>query len=87
MEKVLISLPRELLSDIDREAQRRHMSRSAFLRSAAVHELGLRAPEEIEAALAAGRQAMAELGPLSATDLLATEKRARDERDRRRFGR
>ncbi len=84
---MLISLPRELLTDIDREAQRRHVSRSAFIRSAAVHELGLRAPEELEAALAAGRQAMAELRPFSTTDLLATEKRARDERDRRHFGR
>lgn len=87
MEKVLISLPADLLADIDREVQRRGLSRSAFLRKAAVHELGWRDPEEIEAALAKGRAAMADLGPFDSTELIAAEKRARDDRDRRRFGR
>ena len=68
MAKVLISLPRDLLDDIDREAERRGMSRSAFLRRAATHELGWRDPEEIEAALAAGRAAMADFGPFNAAE-------------------
>ena len=87
MAKVLISMPEDLLADIDRETEVRGMSRSAFLRRAAVHEIGWRDPEEIEAALAAGRAAMAELGPFDSTELLAAEKRARDERDSRRFRR
>jgi Arc/MetJ-type ribon-helix-helix transcriptional regulator len=86
MAKVLFSLPSDLLADIDREAANRGMSRSAFLRKAVTHELGWRDPEEIEAALAAGRAALAGLGPFDSTELVAAEKRARDERDRRRFG-
>ena len=85
MAKVLISLPSDLLADIDREVERRGTSRSAFLRTAAVHELGWRDPDEIEAALAAGRAAMADLGPFDSAELIAEERRAHDERDRRRF--
>jgi predicted transcriptional regulator len=85
--KVLISMPSDLLADIDREAEARGMSRSAFLRRAVTHELGWRDPEEIEAALAMGRAALADLGPFDSAELLAEEKQARDERDRRRFGR
>jgi metal-responsive CopG/Arc/MetJ family transcriptional regulator len=76
MEKVLISLPQDLLADIDREAQRRAMSRSAFLRRAAVHELGWRDPEEIEAAMAVGQAAMADFGPF---DAAAEIRRMRDD--------
>ena len=65
---MLISLPKELLADIDREAERRGLSRSAFLRRAATHELGWRDPEEIEAAMAAGQAAMADFGSFNAAE-------------------
>jgi metal-responsive CopG/Arc/MetJ family transcriptional regulator len=76
MEKVLISLPQELLADVDREAERRQVSRSAFLRRAALHELKWRDPEEIEAAMAAGQAAMADFGPFDAAEEI---RRMRDE--------
>lgn len=85
MAKVLISLPGDLLADIDREAEVRGLTRSAFLRRAAVHELGWRDPDELEAALEAGRAAIADLGPFDSAELIAEERRAHDERDRRRF--
>jgi len=84
MAKVLISLPQELLADIDQEVDRRGTSRSAFLRTAAVHELGWRDPEEIEAALAEGQAALAGLGPAEAAEEIARDRRERDARDRRR---
>jgi len=87
MAKVLISMPENLLADIDREADRRGLSRSAFLRNAAQREIGWRDPKDIEAAMTAGQAAMADLGPFDSTELIAADKRARDERDRRRFGR
>lgn len=39
--KVMVSFPDDLLSALDREAQRRHTSRSALLQGAARRELGL----------------------------------------------
>ncbi len=83
MEKVLISLPRELLDDIDHEAERRGLSRSAFMREAATKALKWRDPEEIEAALAAGRAAMAGLGPFDAAEEIARTRRERTQRDQR----
>lgn len=83
MEKVLISLPKELLDDIDREAHRRGLSRSAFLRDAATRELRWRDPQEIEAALAAGRAAMAGLGSFDAAEEIARTRRERTQRDQR----
>ena len=84
MAKVLISLPEDLLADIDREAKARGMSRSAFLRKAALHEIGWRDPEELEAALAAGQALLAGLGPANAAEEVARDRRERDARDRRR---
>jgi metal-responsive CopG/Arc/MetJ family transcriptional regulator len=84
MAKVLISLPDDLLADIDREAEARGMNRSAFLRKAALHEIGWRDPEELEAALAAGQAILAGLGPADAGEEVARDRRERDARDRRR---
>ena len=83
MEKVLITLPADLLADIDREADARGLSRSAFLRKAALHELRWRNPARIEAALAAGQAAAAGLGPADAAEEIARTRRERTERDRR----
>ena len=82
MTKVLISLPGDLLTDIDREADRRGLSRSAFMRRAAEREIRWRDPEEIMAALARGQAAMAGLGPADAAEEIARTRRERDARDR-----
>jgi Arc/MetJ-type ribon-helix-helix transcriptional regulator len=46
MAKVMISLPDELLERIDRAAERRQLTRSGFLRTAARRELGERSGRE-----------------------------------------
>ena len=82
MAKVLISMPENLLTDIDREAARRGLTRSAFLRKAAHREIGWRDPKEVEAALARGRAALAGLGPADAAEEIARTRRERTEHDR-----
>lgn len=42
MSKVMVSLPEELIHEIDQEAQRRSISRSALLATAARRELARR---------------------------------------------
>jgi len=83
MTKVLISLPEDLLADIDLEADRRGLSRSAFMSTAARHELRWRDPARIQAALAQGQAALAGLGPSDAAEEIARTRRERTERDRR----
>ena len=83
MEKVLITLPADLLADIDREADARGLSRSAFLRDAAQHQLRWRNPARVEAALARGQAALAGVGPADAAEEIARTRRERTERDRR----
>ena len=51
MAKVLVSLPDDLLAEIDKEATRRHTSRSGFLAEAARTEIDRNAPETLEAAI------------------------------------
>jgi metal-responsive CopG/Arc/MetJ family transcriptional regulator len=82
MTKVLISLPESLLSDIDREADRRGLSRSAFMRKAAEREIRWRDPARVAAAMARGQAALAGLGPADAAEEIARTRRERDERDR-----
>lgn len=82
--KVLISLPDELLTRIDREAERRSSTRSAFLQQAARRELGWPDPAALDAALARGRAALAGAGAFESADLIRSERDSRDARDRRR---
>ncbi len=84
MTKVLISVPDALLSDIDREATTRGVSRSRFLREAALRELGWPDPRTLETALQRGRGALADAAAFESAELIAAERRARDVRDRRR---
>jgi len=82
--KVMVSLPEDLLSRIDRIAAERHTSRSAFLQEAARRELGWPDPAVIEAALERGRTALAGSGSFESADLIRAEREARDAGDRRR---
>ncbi len=84
MAKVLVSVPDELLERIDREAERRRSSRSAFLRQAARRELGWPDPLALDAALARGRAALAGTEAFESADVIRSERDSRDARDRRR---
>lgn len=84
MPKVMISMPDELLARIDREADARRSSRSAFLQEAARRELGWPDPAEIDAALERGRTALAGAGGFESAKLIRAERDAREKRDRRR---
>lgn len=82
--KVMVSIPDELLERIDREADERGTSRSAFLQEAAQRELGWPDPARVDAALERGRAALAGVGSFEAAELIRAEREERDARDRRR---
>lgn len=75
MAKVMVSLRDELLTAIDAEAKRRATSRSAFLATAARHELSRRDSEIVEAAIARSEQRFRLAGSFEAADIV------RDDRD------
>lgn len=82
--KVMVSMPDELLKRIDRAADERGTSRSAFLQEAARRELGWPDPTVIDAALERGRTALRNVGRFESADLIRADRKARDDRDRRR---
>jgi len=82
--KVMVSIPEDLLERIDRAADRRRTTRSAFLQEAARRELGWPDPAVIDAALERGRAALVGAGGFEAAELIRAEREARDARDRRR---
>ncbi len=84
MAKVLISMPDELLARVDREADRRGVTRSGFLQDAAQRELGWPDPVALDAALDRGRAALVSVGAFESAELIRGERDARDARDRRR---
>lgn len=75
--KVLISVPDELVKRIDREAERRGLTRSGFIQRAAQHELGWPDPDAFDAALERARSAVSGVGAFESTELIRKE---RDER-------
>lgn len=84
MVKVLISMPDELLERVDREAERRGVTRSGFLQGAAQRELGWPDPVAFDAALERGRAALDGLGAFESTELMRGDRDAHDARDRGR---
>lgn len=80
----MVSIPDDLLDRIDREADDRGTTRSAFLQEAARQALGWPDPATIDAALARGRTALDGIGGFEASELIRTEREQRDARDRRR---
>ena len=78
MSKVMVSLPDELVRDIDEEAQRRSMSRSALLAAAARRELARRDPAAVAEAIARSEQRFRTAGRFDAAELI------RQDRDTRR---
>ena len=84
MSKVLISIPDELLAEIDREASARGDSRSGFLQDAARRELGRPSRARMRDALERGRAALRDVGAFEAAEVIRAGRDARDAADRRR---
>jgi len=82
--KVLISIPSELLAEIDREASARGDTRSGFLQKAARHELGRPSKVRIQAALERGQAALRDVGAFEAAALIRAARDDRNATDRRR---
>jgi metal-responsive CopG/Arc/MetJ family transcriptional regulator len=74
MPKVMVSLPADLLADLDREAARRGSSRSALLATAARRELGQQDSAAVDAALERVRTALRSAGSFDAGDLVRAER-------------
>jgi metal-responsive CopG/Arc/MetJ family transcriptional regulator len=77
MSKVMISLPEDLLAQIDDEAERRSTSRSALLAAAARRELARRDSALVAAAIERSEQRFRESGAFEAAELVRTERDAR----------
>ncbi len=77
MSKVMISLPEDLLSELDNEARRRATSRSALLAAAARRELARREPREVDEAVRRSERRFRTAGTFEAADLV---RRDRDDR-------
>jgi len=86
MAKVMVSFPDELLEQIDAEARRRAMSRSALLRDAVSHELVRRDPATLRRAIAQTRELFDGTGAFESARLVRSERDRIDARDRRRAG-
>lgn len=74
MPKVMVSLPADLLQDLDREAQRRGSTRSALLATAARRELDQQDPAAVDVALERVRAALLGADSLEAADLVRAER-------------
>jgi len=77
MAKVMVSLPEELLRQIDREAERRSVSRSALLAAAARRELDRPDPNAVAEAIARSERRFAEAGAFEAADLVRRDRDSR----------
>lgn len=74
MPKVMVSLPAELLLDLDREAARRGSSRSALLATAARRELEQQNDTELDALLDRARAALRPAGAFESADIVRAER-------------
>jgi metal-responsive CopG/Arc/MetJ family transcriptional regulator len=77
MSKVMVSLPDELLRDIDEEARRRSLSRSALLAMAAQRELSRRDPVALAEAIARSELRFRSAGGFDAAELVRQDRDAR----------
>jgi metal-responsive CopG/Arc/MetJ family transcriptional regulator len=77
MSKVMISLPAELLAEIDAEAARRSTSRSALLAVAARRELDRKDAHTLAEAIARSERRFGSAGPFESSDLVRADRDAR----------
>jgi metal-responsive CopG/Arc/MetJ family transcriptional regulator len=76
MAKVMVSIPDDLLARIDRAAQSRGTSRSGLLQAAAERELARATPEQMRAAVARARDAMAGAPAIDIVAAVRAERRS-----------
>jgi metal-responsive CopG/Arc/MetJ family transcriptional regulator len=74
MPKVMVSLPADLLADLDREAARRGSTRSGLLATAARRELEQQNSDDLDAALERARAALRGAGSFESADLVRAER-------------
>lgn len=74
----MISVPPDLLGEIDRAAGERGTTRSAFLQDAARRALARPDPAAIDAAVERARTALAAVGPFESAELIRLGRDARD---------
>lgn len=77
MSKVMVSLPDQLVRQIDEEARRRSISRSALLAVAAQRELARRDPAAVAAAIARSEQRFSGAGHFDAAELMHQDRETR----------
>jgi metal-responsive CopG/Arc/MetJ family transcriptional regulator len=77
MAKVMVSLPEDLLQQVDAEARRRSTSRSALLALAARRELKRRDPMAVQAAIVRSRDRFRDVGEFESADLVRSDRDAR----------
>lgn len=74
MSKVMISLPDDLLAEVDAEVRRRSTTRSALLAAAARRELSRRDPAELIAAIERSERRFRTAGTFESADLIRSER-------------
>jgi metal-responsive CopG/Arc/MetJ family transcriptional regulator len=77
MSKIMVSIPDELLAELDAEAARRSVSRSALLAAAARRELTRRDNDRVAAAISRSERRFRDAGVFEAADLVRADRDAR----------
>lgn len=77
MSKVMVSLPEDLIHQIDDEARRRSMSRSALLAAAARRELARPDPDAFDEAIIRSEQRFRNAGSFEAAELVRRDRDSR----------
>lgn len=76
MAKVMVSIPDDLLRELDDEARRRSTSRNALLAEAARRELARRDPVEVAAAVERSRARFARAAAFESAELIRRDRDA-----------
>jgi metal-responsive CopG/Arc/MetJ family transcriptional regulator len=77
MSKVMVSLPDDLLVEIDAEAKRRSSSRIALLAAAARRELARQDPADLTAAIERSERRFRDAGTFESADLVRSDRDTR----------
>ena len=77
MSKVMVSLPDDLLAELDAEVKRRSTTRSALLATAARRELARRDPAELAAAIERSEHRFRAAGGFESADLVRSDRDGR----------
>ncbi len=83
MAKVMVSLPDELMGQLDAEAKRRGTTRSGLLADVVRRELAFPTPDAVRHAVAFLEECFAGSPPFEAADMVRLDRDERDLRDRK----